>query len=255
VTDLPRTRSRLIYDKSSSKQPTRIQTVLEYIREGIAKGDLKPGSKLPNETEIAEELGISRTPVREAIKILEAVGILEIQIGSGTFVRPSLAPSIAQLLMFQLYLQQTTPQKLMEARRIIERGCAELAAQRRSEQDLVAMREAIVRLEALSGREDEKPEETLEADLDFHRAIFKATDNELIKAIGSFVLEMVSPWIRQSLRVTGAAKAAQMHRAEYTMIEAENAGAARESVVFAAVDVGMEHWLSSLKQSTDERKD
>ena len=238
-------KSRLLYDNRSTKQPTRIQTVLEYVREGIATGRLKPGSKLPVENEIAEHLGVSRTPVREAVKILEAVGILDVRIGSGTYVQPSLEPSIAQLLMFQLYLRQTTPKKLMEARRIIERGCAELAAERRKPADLDEMADSIKALEFFAGAEHEQPDETLEADLAFHRAVYKATDNELINAIGNFVLDLVSPWVRQSLQLTGAAKAAEMHRAELMMIEAQNAGAARECV--AAVDLGMQHWLESLQ--------
>ncbi len=240
-------KSRLLYDKRSTKQPMRIQTVLEYVRDEIASGRLKPGSKLPVENEIAETLGVSRTPVREAVKILEAVGILDVRIGLGTYVQPSLQPSIAQLLMFQLYLRHTTPQKMMEARRIIERGCAELAADRRTPENLKEMADSIEVLESFSGREQEQPEEALEADLAFHRAVCKATNNELINAIGNFVLDVVSPWVRQSLQLTGAAKAAEMHRAVLMMIEAQNAGAARECAAVTAVDLGMQHWLDSLQ--------
>ena len=102
--------------------------VLEHIKDQIISGELTPGSRLPTEIEIGDHLGISRTPVREAIKIFEAMGVLDVRIGSGTFVNPSLEPSLAQLLLFKMYLQQSTPQKMMELRRVMARGAAELAA-------------------------------------------------------------------------------------------------------------------------------
>ena len=149
--------------------------------------------------------------------------------------------------MLQSHLRQTTPEKLMEARRIIERGCAELAAERRTDADLAVLRDCIEALGDCARRPGATLDETLEADLDFHRAIFKATGNDLINAIANFVLDMVSPWMRQSLELAGAEKAATMHRMEYTFIEARNTGGARESFGMLHVDAGMNHWLQSLK--------
>jgi GntR family transcriptional repressor for pyruvate dehydrogenase complex len=243
--------------KDSKKKPSRIDVVLEYVKNGITDRRFLPGQRLPTENEIAMETGVSRTPVREAVKILDAMGVLEVRVGSGTYVRSSLAPSVAQILLFQLYLQQTTPEKLMEARRMIERNCAELAARRRTAEDLAVMGERIEALAECAERPDATLSEMVEADVGFHRAKFRATGNELVEAIANFVLDMVEPWIGRSLQIAGAAQAAYNHRLEYTMIEAGNAVAARESVVFSAVDVGMEHWLRSLQaESTpDEEED
>jgi DNA-binding FadR family transcriptional regulator len=238
-----------------AKKPSRIQVVLEYVKNGITDRRFRPGDRLPTENEIAEATGVSRTPVREAIKILDAMGVIEVCVGSGTYVRASLAPSVAQILLFQLYLQQTTPEKLMEARRMVERYCAELAAQRRTDEDLAAMHAHIEALAACATRPDVTLAEMVEADMAFHRAKFRATGNQLIEAIANFVLDMVEPWIGRSLQISGPAKAAYNHRLEYTMIEAGNAVAARESVVFSAVDAGMEHWLQSLKKDENKEKD
>jgi GntR family transcriptional regulator, transcriptional repressor for pyruvate dehydrogenase complex len=185
--------SRLIFNNGTGKQPTRIQIVLQYIKESISDGTFPPGSKLPTENEIAETLGVSRTPVREAVKILEALGLLDVRIGSGTYLRVGLERSLSHVLMLQLSLHKTTPTKLMEARRIIERGCAELAAERRTEDDLAQMRASIELLESCINRPEATPNEMLEADLQFHRVIFQATKNELVAGIANFVLDMVAP--------------------------------------------------------------
>lgn len=220
--------------------------VLEYIKDRIVSGDLRPGSRLPTETEIGDHLGISRTPVREAIKIFEAVGVLDVQVGSGTFVNPSLEPSLAQLLLFKLYLQDTTPQKMMEVRRLIARGCAELAAERRTSEDLAAMRAAIARMEAFAARPDAPLDEVLEADLEFHRAVNRATKNELTETVGNYILDMVAPWIRMSLARLTARAALESHRLEYRMIESGNAAGARETSSLNAVDLSVENWRDSL---------
>lgn len=247
-----RTESRLIFDAGSGKQPTRIQIVLEYLKDGISDGTFAPGGKLPTENEIAETLGVSRTPVREAVKILEALGLLDVRIGSGTYVRVGLERSLSHVLMMQLSLHKTTPQKLMEARRIVERGCAELAAERRTEADLDEMRASIAALEACVGRPDATLDEMLEADLDFHRIVFRATRNELVTTFANFVLDTVTPWIRRSMDNAGPKRAVYNHKLLFTMIEARNAGAARESVVLTAVDKGMDHWRDSLETDTPD---
>ena len=92
-------------------------------------------------------------------------------------------------------------------------------------------------------------DQALRADLDFHRVIYKATGNELVNTIANFILDMITPWIRQSLEVAGPEKAAAMHQVEYLMIKAQNVGGARESFDMSPVDVGMEHWLQSLQNS------
>jgi GntR family transcriptional repressor for pyruvate dehydrogenase complex len=240
--------SRLIFDTGSGKQPTRIQIVLQYIKDCISDGTFPPGSKLPTENEIAETLGVSRTPVREAVKILEALGLLDVRVGSGTYLRVGLERSLSHVLMLQLSLHKTTPKKLMEARRIVERGCAELAAERRTEDDLAQMRASIEALESCTNRHDATPNEMLEADLQFHRVVFQATKNELVAAFANFVLDMVAPWVGRSLENTDPMQAVYNHKLEYSMIEAGNAGAARESVVLTAVDAGMDHWRSSLER-------
>lgn len=227
------------------KRLSRLEFVLEHIKQRIADGALRPGSQLPPESELARELGLSRTPVREAVKVLAAAGILTVKHGHGTFVSDGAQASLGQLLLFEIYLKDTTPQKLMEVRLIFERSCAELAAQRRTEEDLAAMRACIERLRPLASADPPDFEATVEADLAFHRAVYRAANNELVATLANFVLNMVSGWLRRSHASGGLADTVRLHEIMYTMIETRNSGGARECY---AVDANMEHFRLMLEQ-------
>ncbi|WP_181147710.1 FadR/GntR family transcriptional regulator, partial [Ensifer aridi] len=95
------------------KSRTRLELALDYITGEIARGNLKAGDKLPNEKELAEQLGISRTPIREAMKTLSVAGLIDIRHGHGSYVREGPGLPSTPLTLFQLYLQDSTPEMLM----------------------------------------------------------------------------------------------------------------------------------------------
>ncbi|WGF88000.1 FadR/GntR family transcriptional regulator [Marinivivus vitaminiproducens] len=229
----------------TKKAPSRLEIVLDHIKGRIADGSLKAGVQLPTEVELAQELGVSRTPVREAIKVLAASGVVDVRHGHGTFITDGAQASLAQLLLFQVHLKDTTPQKLMEVRLIFERSCAELAAQRRTPEDLAAMRACIERLRALSQATPRDLDAICEADLDFHRAVYRAAHNELVATIANFVLNMLAGWLRTSHEGGEAANSVRLHEVMLTMIETGNSGGARESY---AVSANMEHFKLMLEQ-------
>ena len=154
--------------------------MLDYIRGEIAKGHLGPGDKLPNEKELAASLSLSRTPMREAMKILAASGLIDIRDGYGNYIRKDDGSPVLPLMMFQLYLKDSTPKQLMELRHIFDRKCAELAAMRRTDEDPAAMRECIERFRKLSLDENASFDDLLKADLDVHRAVYAAARKKLI---------------------------------------------------------------------------
>jgi len=195
--------------------------------------------------ELARALGVSRTPVREAIKVLAASGIVEVRHGQGTFVTSGAQASLGQLLLFEIYLKDTTPQKLMEVRTIFERSAAELAAQRRTDEDLATMRACIERLRPLAEADPLDLDATLQADLDFHRAIYRASKNELVETLANFVLNMMSGWLRRSHANGGLRDSVRLHEIMYAMIEARNSGGARECY---GVEANMEHFRQMLEE-------
>lgn len=234
---------------SPDRRESRVTKVIEHIKHAIVAGQWKEGDRLPTEFEIAEQIKVSRTPVREAVKVLEMIGVLEVRQGSGTYVRRGVHVALTQLLLFQSQLTNTTPEKLMEIRAVFERTCAELAAQRRTDADLAKMRATIDRLRALAADSTALPEDILEADLAFHRATYHACGNELIATVADFVLSMVAPWIGKSLDRVGPRNAIRLHEIMYAMIESRNAGAARElGSNNNPVEANMQHFLHTITE-------
>lgn len=236
--------SSLPAEPSPHRPASRLEVVLDHIKSLMANGSLKPGGQLPTELELARELGVSRTPVREAIKVLAASGVVDVRHGHGTFVSDGASASLSQLLLFQIYLQDTTPQKLMEVRMIFERSCAELAAQRRTAEDLAEMRACIDRLRHLAEQTPEDLDAIAEADLSFHRAVYRATHNELVATLANFVLNMVAEYLRRSHEAGEAQNSVQLHETMYTMIQTRNSGGARECY---GVQANMDHFRRMLE--------
>lgn len=161
----------------------------------ILRGELAPGTTLVGE-ELEREYGVSRTAVREALKVLAAKGLIDARPRRGTVVRSREAWMLldADLLRWQFEgrVDQTFLAELAELRAVIEPAAACLAAARHTSEDLRQMREALVQMEA-AGNEAET---FVLADLIFHRALLAATHNEL--------LERTEPIIEAGLRARGA---------------------------------------------------
>ncbi|WEJ08741.1 FCD domain-containing protein (plasmid) [Sinorhizobium sp. M103] len=151
------------------------------------------------------------------MKTLSVAGLIDIRHGHGSYVREGPGLPSTPLTLFQLYLQDSTPEMLMELRDIFDRNCTEIAAQRRTQDDLAKMRECINRLKALTAQPDASLDDMLKADLDFHRAIYEASGNILIVTIAEFVLNMVAPWVKKSLDVSGRVRAVELHEQMYEL--------------------------------------
>lgn len=225
----------------------RADLVLRVVREALVRGLVGPGDRLPTELELASALGISRAPVREAMRVLQVIGLVEIRPRSGAVIRDEVSGSLAQLMLFETRLRGASIEALTEVRRVFERACAELAAERAGEEDLERMRAAIDRLDRLERSGDATPETLMQADVEFHRAVYRATQNPLIESLASFTLTMVSPWMREALARTGAAQSVELHRREFDLIARRQGRTIRGSAVSAEADRGIDHWLSSLK--------
>ena len=123
------------------------EQIIAYIRSAISSGKLRPGDRLPPEVDLAQHLGVSRPTVREALKVLEALNVLESSTGptGGTFVRSLDGTGVAEYLndsiTLLLDIDELSLEELWAAREAIEIPAVGMAALRRTEQDLATMRE------------------------------------------------------------------------------------------------------------------
>jgi GntR family transcriptional repressor for pyruvate dehydrogenase complex len=112
----------------------------EAIRQYVVRQKLKPGDPLPSERQMQQQLGISRAPVREALRVLQSVGMIEARQGKGLFVKEmTLQPMVDTFVSHLELFDRDSFAHLQELRQMLELGAAELAAKRRTDHDLTCM--------------------------------------------------------------------------------------------------------------------
>lgn len=163
-------------------QPRRLaDEIVERIELLILEGSLKPGERLPGERALAEEFGVSRPSLREALQKLLARGLLSARHGGGTFVSDRLGSSFRDPLLDLLQKNPESQRDLLEFRHTLESACAYYAAQRATAPDLQRLEAAFERLEHCHARPDQVDQaEEAAADAHFHLAIAEASHNAVL---------------------------------------------------------------------------
>src|SRR5580700_437584 len=184
------------------------EQIVQQIEESVLNGSLKPGDQLPAERDLAQRLGVSRTAVREAVKALREKGLVEAYSGRGTFITDGTSQAARQSfdLMVKIGQQEGSPH-LAELRLILEPGIAALAAVRAKEEDLAAMREAVV---VMDGTQKD-PQAFIEADLDFHLALAEAVANPLILSLIDSIVGLLREQRMKIFSIEGGPQRGQLH--------------------------------------------
>jgi GntR family transcriptional repressor for pyruvate dehydrogenase complex len=204
------------------------EQIVQQIDESIRKGVLKEGDRLPAERELAQQFGVSRTAVREAVKALIEKGLVEAHPGRGTFVTNGTSNSIQQTLDRVIRVSQPEgTATLAEVRGILEPEIAALAAARATEEDLSAMREAISVME--EARQD--ADAFIEADLDFHLALAEAAANPLILSLIDSIVGLLREQRLRIFFVDGGPERGQYHHKRILeAVEHRDSQGAREAM-------------------------
>ena len=168
------------------KSESVVQKVINCLTDGMVSGELKPGDKLPTEPELAATLGVARTSVREATKILTYLGVLESRRSEGTFVANGFQESMIDPMVYGIILNKGEDfDSLMELRELTEVGILRLAIKKRSEEGRETIRE---KLDAFSDAvEQENLTAAFQADNDFHDAVSSLCQNDLVDKINRVV--------------------------------------------------------------------
>lgn len=170
--------------KRETSQKPRYAQVVEQIQHSIKSGELGPGDQLLPERELGETLGVSRTSVRQALGILEGMGIIKVTPRNGAYVRqPNFADAIESLAQ-ALYFERDQVTHLFEVRQIIETQTAVLAAQRRNEDDIRRLRKLNRQYETDLQRGDL----AFEANKNFHIGLVETAKNPLLIGITTTIL-------------------------------------------------------------------
>lgn len=174
----------------SRGRPGTYEMVLAHIERGLTTGELRPGDRLPAERELAAGLGASRQAVREALRVLQAQGVIRSQVGtgdgSGTVVVPAPARALGRVLQLHLAVNSFPVDDVTEARVMLERFSAGLAAERRTAADLLAMGAELDAMDA-----DLDPDAFSDADIAFHVLIAGAAGNRLVNELTVAIRESV----------------------------------------------------------------
>lgn len=141
----------------------------------MSEGVLKPGTRLPPERELAGNFGVARSSLRQALKVLEIMGVITQKVGDGSYLNPDASAVLSVPMEFLLLLDDISLQELTEMRLMVEPAMAALAAERATAADIAQLRQSIQDLE--TSKKDRI--KLVTADLRFHRSIAEATGNRL----------------------------------------------------------------------------
>ncbi|HKV63318.1 MAG TPA: FadR/GntR family transcriptional regulator [Candidatus Acidoferrum sp.] len=204
------------------------EQIVQQVEESIHKGAMKPGDQLPPERELAQQFGVSRTAVREAVKALREKGLVEAYPGRGTFITDGTSYSMRQSLDRMLRVGQAEGSGfLAEVREILEPEIAGMAATRADADDLVSMREQIRTMD--EARKD--PDAFIEADLDFHLTLAEAAANPIILSLIDSIVGLLREQRMSIFQVEGGPERGQYHHKKILeAIEHKDSAGAREAM-------------------------
>jgi GntR family transcriptional repressor for pyruvate dehydrogenase complex len=204
------------------------EQIVQQVEESIHKGAMKPGDQLPPERELAQQFGVSRTAVREAVKALREKGLVEAYPGRGTFITDGTSYSMRQSLDRMLRVGQAEGSGfLAEVREILEPEIAGMAATRADAEDLASMREQVRIMD--DARKD--PDAFIEADLDFHLTLAEAAANPIILSLIDSIVGLLREQRMGIFQVEGGPERGQYHHKKILeAIEHKDSAGAREAM-------------------------
>jgi GntR family transcriptional regulator, transcriptional repressor for pyruvate dehydrogenase complex len=214
------------------------EEIIGRIKALIARGKLKSGSRLPPERDFARMLGVGRPALRQALKALATMGIIESRVGQGTFVSQSTFRFLNAPMDFMLLLNSVTLSELFEVRKVVEVELAGLAAERASPEEIAQIQDTLNKQNSNLGN----PLGFLVEDLNFHNAIAQAAHNVLFTAVLESLSHLMTEGRRKLLlNEQDLSKSFHDHQRIFKEIQARNKAGTREAM-FEHLDRVYHHW-------------
>jgi len=174
-------------DNGKKIRRSMVEDVVDYISNQLVNGTLKPNDKLPSEFEMAAQLSVSRNTVREAIKILTYLGIVEIRRADGTYICGEASPKLLNPIIYAMMYHGSSEEMLLELREMIEVGAVQRAIRKGTDEELRLMSDAVEEFKRICQSDDPKVDEVLEIDNKIHDIILLMGHNVLAEEISRIV--------------------------------------------------------------------
>ena len=231
------------------KQQSVAEAISAEILDLLRQKELKPGDKLPPERELAEMLGVSRPSLREALRALSIMKIVEVRQGDGTYVGSLKPEELVEHLEFVFMLDNSTMLQLFEARKIVETGNVSLAAERISDEELSILRTCLEKSE----HSVDDPEAFMQADIELHEIITRAARNPLLERFMASIGTLSRASRHKTTHMSGVTKTAvEDHRQIVSALEARDPQAASAAMLCHLEHVEQKYReLATAEQNTD----
>ena len=209
------------------------ESVLNTIKTDILTGKLKPGDRLPTVIAMADQLGVGAASVREAYRVLETLGVLEVTQGRGTFVSKTLNNQSSLPTQLE-FLEKQSMQHLLESRKVLEPVVASFAAERATPDEVNAIVAAAQEMAELASEN----KDFIEPDMRFHELIFSASHNPVLAKMLFALSDLFLDSRRVTVRMPDATeKAIHYHKLIAIAIKERNAQAAHDLMLQHVLDV------------------
>ena len=193
---------------SKAKPVDKVAQALAALQEYIVDGELEPGTELPSESEMVRQIGVSKFVMREALRVAQSQGLIEISQGRRTRVADISIKPAACLMNLALKRSTDLLLELTEARRSLEISMVQLAATRRTEDQVEAMEETLTTME----RHRDDLFLCVEKDIEFHELMAQATGNRVFEMIHESIAELLSESRRETMLRSGVNLPVAEHR-------------------------------------------
>jgi DNA-binding FadR family transcriptional regulator len=228
--------------------------VYDHILDNILNGIWPPGSKLPSEHELCLLLGVSRVPIREALKRLNAMGIAQTRQGEGSYVMMLTPGMFMNSLLPMLVLNRKSMMDILEYRRIVEPENAALAARHADETDIGNIASTIEEINRVG-----KPAlEFAIADMKFHLDIARATKNSVLFNVSNVIRDVMVSYYRKINELMGVDRALRYHQLIFEAIRDRDEEAARrwmqEHIATTIDDVSVKYDDDTMGQKVQRKK-
>nr|WP_179756309.1 FadR/GntR family transcriptional regulator [Kineococcus aurantiacus] len=204
-----------------------VSEVVRQLTNLLSSGQFAPGSRLPPERQLAEELGVGRSAVREALAALDVLGIVTVRPGSGTYLRDSMSDLLPTTLSWGLMLSAEHTAQLSEVRSALEVHAAVLAAERVDEAGAEALGASLAAMDATL----DDLTAFIEADAQFHVVLARTSGNEVLADLLETTRTLLRLWVGRGLRRREQAEVAcAEHRAVFDAVVARDPAAAEAAM-------------------------